>query len=91
MNLLLTLSCDFIDDQLYFVKYVRELCISAARQTNALRRIVKYLTPEYKLMYTAFSYCNIVPYFCGDTNSPKIEKVHKGHLMLLSNVFLEKV
>ena len=76
----------FIDDQLSLDKYVSELCIRAARQTNALGRIVKYLSPECRItMYTAFiasnfNYCNIVWYFCGHTNSLKIEKVHKKSL-----------
>ena len=45
----------FIDDQLSLDKYVSELCIHAARQTNALWRIFKYLSPECRItMYTAF-------------------------------------
>ena len=73
----------FIDDQLTFDKHVSELCMRVARQTNALRRIVKYLTPECKIiMYTAFiasnfNYCHIMWHFCGHTNSLKIKKLHK--------------
>ena len=45
----------FIDDHLNFDKHVSELCMRITRQTNALRRIVKYLTPEWKIiMYAAF-------------------------------------
>ena len=68
----------FIDDQLTFDKHVSELCMRVAWQTNALRRIVKYLTPECKnIMYTAFiasnfNYCHIVWHFCGHTDSLKI-------------------
>ena len=75
-------------------KYVSELCIRAARQTNALRRIVKYLSPECRItMYTAFiasnfNYCNIVWHFCGHTNSLKIEKVHKKSLNVVLNDYL---
>ena len=94
----------FIDDQLSLDKYVSELCIRAARRTNALRRIVKYLSPECRItMYTAFiasnfNYCNIVWHFCGHTNSLKIEKVHKKSLNVVLNdyvspyhILLEKV
>ena len=84
----------FIDDQLSLDKYVSELCIRAARQTNALRRIVKYLSPECRItMYTAFiasnfNNCNIVWHFCGHTNSLKIEKVHKKSLNVVRNDYL---
>ena len=84
----------FIDDQLTFDKHVSELCMRVARQTNALRRIVKYLTPECKIiMYTAFiasnfNYCHIVWHFCGLTNSLKIEKLHKKSLNVVLNDYL---
>ena len=45
----------FINDQLSLDKYVSELCIQAARQINALRRIVKYLNSECRIkIYTGF-------------------------------------
>ena len=84
----------FIDDQLTFDKHVSELCMRVARQTNALRRNVKYLTPECKIiMYTAFiasnfNYCHIVWHFCGYTNSLKIEKLHKKSLNVVLNDYL---
>ena len=84
----------FIDDQLTFDKHVSELCMRVTRQTNALRRIVKYLTPECKIiMYTAFiasnfNYCHIVWHFCGLTNSLKIEKLHKKSLNVVLNDYL---
>ena len=40
----------YIDDQLSLDKYVTELCIRAVHQNNALRRIVKYLSPECKIV-----------------------------------------
>ena len=55
----------FIGDQLSFDKHVSELCMRVARQTNALRRIVKYLTPECKIITNTafiasnFNYCHI--------------------------------
>ena len=35
-----------IDDNLRFDEHVSKLCVKAARQTNALRRIVKYILNE---------------------------------------------
>ena len=84
----------FIDDQLTFDKHVSELCVRVARQNNALRRIVKCLTPECKfIMYTAFiasnfNYCHIMWHFCGHTNSLKIEKLHKESLNVVLNDYL---
>ena len=65
-------------------------------KTNALRRIVKYLTPECKIiMYMAFiasnfNYCHIVWHFCGHTNSLKIEKLHKKSLNVVLNDYLSQ-
>ena len=84
----------FIDDQLTFDKHVSELCTRVARQTNALRSIVEYLTPECKIItYTAFIasnfyYCHIVWHFCGHTNSIKIAKLHKKSLNVVLNDYL---
>ena len=84
----------FIDDQLTFDKHVSELCMRVAWQTNVLRRIVKYLTPECKIiMYTAviasnFNYCHIVWQFCGHTNSLKIEKLPPKSLNVVLNDYL---
>ena len=81
----------FIDDQLSLDKYESDLCIRAARQTNALRIIVKYLSPECRItVYTAFnasnfSYYDIMWHFCGHMNSFKIEKVHKKSLNVVLN------
>ena len=44
----------FTDDQLSLDEYVSEPCIRAARQTNALRRVVTYLSPA----------CKIVGFYC---------------------------
>ena len=94
----------YIDETLSFDDYVSKLCIRAARQTNALRRIAKYLNRDclikiYNAFITSnFNYCNVVWHFCGDTNSRKIEKVHKKSLNVVLNdytssysVLLEKV
>ena len=75
-------------------KHVSKLCMHVTPQTNVLRRIVKYLTPECKIiMYTAFialnfNYCHIVWYFCCHTNNLKIEKLHKKSLNVVLNNYL---
>ena len=44
-----------IDDNLSFNKQVSKLCVKASRQTNVLRRIVKYIPNECRLnIYQAF-------------------------------------
>ena len=85
----------FIDNLLSLEKYVSELCIRAARQTNALRSIVRHLSPACRIiMYTALTasnlnYCNIEWHFWGHTNSLKIEKVHKNSPdVVLNAIFL---
>ena len=61
-----------IDDNLSFNEHVSKLCVKAARQTNALRRIVKYTPNECRLnIYRAFissnfNYWDIVWHFCSN-------------------------
>ena len=75
-----------IDDNLSFNEHVSKLCVKAARQTNALRRIVKYIPNECRLnIYQAFissnfNYCDIVWHFCSNRSTYRIEKVHKNAL-----------
>ena len=75
-----------IDDNLSFNEHVSKLCVKAARQTNELRRIVKYIPNECRLnIYQAFissnfNYCDIVWYFCSNRSTYKIEKVNKNAL-----------
>ena len=38
-----------IDDNLRFNEHVSKVCVKAARQTNALRRIVKYIPNDCRL------------------------------------------
>ena len=50
-----------IDDYLRFNEHVSKLCVKAARQTNALRRIVKCRLNIYQaFIYSNFNYCDIV-------------------------------
>ena len=69
-----------IDDNLSFNEHVSKLCVKAARQTNALRRIVKYIPNECRLdIYQAFislnfNFCDVVWHFVGSNRSTyKIE------------------
>ena len=67
-----------IDDNLSFNEHVSKLCVKAARQTNALRRIVKYIPNECRLnIYQAFissnfNYCDVVWHFCSNRSIYKI-------------------
>ena len=80
-----------IDDNLSFNEHVSKLCVKAARQTNALRRIVKYIPNECRLnIYQAFissnfNYWDIVWHFCSNRSTYKIEKVHKNALRVTLN------
>ena len=80
-----------IDDNLSFNEHVSKLCVKAARQTNSLRRIVKYIPNECRLnIYQAFissnfNYCDIVWHFCSNRSTYKIEKVHKNALRVTLN------
>ena len=82
-----------IDDNLSFNEHVSKLCVKAARQTNALRRIVKYIPNECRLnIYQAFissnfNYCDTVWHFCSNRSTYKIEKVHKNALRVTLNNF----
>lgn len=81
----------YIDDKLTFEEHVSRLCIKAARQTNALRRISKYLSLDVRLMIfhafiaSNFHYCNIVWHFCSSRSVYKLEKVHKNALRVVLN------
>ena len=80
-----------IDDNLSFNEHVSKLCVKAAWQTNALRRIVKYTPNECCLnIYQAFissnfNSCDIVWHFCSNRSTYKIEKVHKNALWVTLN------
>ena len=83
-----------IDDNLSFNEHISKLCVKAARQTNALRRIVKYIPNECRLdIYQAFissnfNFCDVVWYFCSNRSTYKIEKVHKNALRVTLNDFM---
>ena len=80
-----------IDERLTFDDHISALCAKASFQINALRRIVKYLTPENRMsIYNAsiasnFNYCNTVWHFCSNRSLYKLEKFHKQALRLVLN------
>ena len=80
-----------IDARLTFDDHISALCAKASYQINALRPIVKYLTPENRMsIYNAFiasnfNYCNTVWHFCSNRSLYKLEKLHKQALRLVLN------
>ena len=74
------------DYKLKFDSHLKEICRSAARQLNALRRLSSYLDENTRLVIyksfilANFNYCPIIWHFCGVTNSRKIESIQKRAL-----------
>ena len=54
-----------IDDNLSFNEHVSKLCVKAARQTNALRRIVKYIPNECRLNRHLYPQISTIVILCG--------------------------
>ena len=80
-----------IDSQLNFNHHVSQICVKAARQLNALRRLSKYLNAScrmaiYKSFVTStFDYCPVSWIFCGKSNSSKLEKLNERALRIVFN------
>ena len=78
-----------IDDQLNFSNHISACCSTAARQLNALARIVKYIdigspkTIYNSFILSNFNYCPLVWHFCGKTNNDKLEKIPERALRIL--------
>ena len=68
-----------LDDKLCFDDHISRLCTRAASQTNAFRRILKYVTLDCRInIYNAFiasnfNYCKTVWHFCSNRSAYKIE------------------
>ena len=83
-----------IDDKMSFDEHISRLCIKAARQTNALRRIAKHIPNDCRLnVYNAFitsnfNYCSIVWHFCSRRSTYKIEKINKKALRITLNDYV---
>jgi len=80
-----------IDDLLSFDTHVSTICKRLAYQTNALRRIAKFMTLENRVsVYNAFlasnfNYSNTVWHFCSYGSTYKLEKAHKKVLQVVLN------
>ena len=78
-----------LDKNLKFDIHIRNLCTSASRQLNALKRISKFLNLSCRLqIYTAFisahfGYCPVVWIFCGKKNMQKLEKLQERALRFI--------
>ena len=83
----------FIDGNLSFNKHVSTVCVKAAWQKYALRRIVKYIWDECHLnIYQTFKFSNVnyfdtVWHFCSNRSTHKIEKVYKNVLRVTINLY----
>ena len=80
-----------VNDKLCFDDHISRLSTRAARQTNALCRILKYVPLDCRInIYNAFiasnfNYCKTVWHFCSNRSAYKIEKVSKKALRVTLN------
>ena len=84
----------YIDSKLSFNEHIKQSCIRAARQLNALSRISKFLDLKAKklvfksFIMSNFTYCPLVWHFCGKTNNAKVEKIHERALKIVCNDYI---
>ena len=82
-----------LDVNLNFKPHVINICKSASRQINALRRLSKVLTISARIkiyksfIASNFSYCPITWIFCGKLNSKKLEKLQERAIRFVYNDF----
>ena len=80
-----------LDANLNFKSHVNNICRSASRQINALRRLSKVLTISARLkiyksfIASNFSYCPVTWIFCGKVNSKKLEKLQERAIRFVYN------
>ena len=80
-----------IDNCLTFKGHIDTLCHNASYKLHALRRIIKYLTPDKaKPLYNTFinsqfSYASIIWMFCRTTDYLKMEKTQYKALKIVFN------
>ena len=79
-----------IDNKLYFDSHISELCTTAAKILNSLKRQNRYVVGEkIRSMVTntyvlsQFNYCPLVWHFCGKGSLHKIEKIHETALRFI--------
>ena len=82
-----------IDQKLSFHEHINNICKSAARQLNVLKRLHKYLNLEARLaifrcyILSNFNYCPIVWHFCSLEQSQLMEKIQERALRFVYNDF----
>ncbi len=82
-----------IDNNLNFNEHVTDICRSAARQVNVLKRIHKHLDTNTRMdIYRAFimsnfNYCPLVWHFCSIENTRKLEKIQERALRFVYRDF----
>ena len=83
-----------LDSKLNFNCHINDICQKAARQTNALKRLSKFLTFESRMaifrsfIMSNFNYCSLGWHACGVQNTRKLEKLQERALRF---VYLDKV
>ncbi len=82
-----------IDKHLNFNEHVSDICRSAARQVNVLKRIHKHLDNNTCMyIYRAFimsnfNYCPLVWHFCSIENTRRLEKIQERALRFVYKDF----
>lgn len=81
-----------IDNKLSFDAHISEICKSAARILNALKRQNKYVVGEKirsivvnTYVLSQFNYCPLVWHFCGKGATHKMEKIQERALRFIYN------
>ena len=75
-----------LDDHLKFDAHITNICTTASRQINALKRLTKFLNERSRiLVYKSFispnfDYCPVTWMFCGRRNVIKLEKLQERAL-----------
>jgi hypothetical protein len=83
-----------IDSLLNFDVHIKNVCLKASKQINALRRMGKNLTMEgRKAIYHAFilsnfNFCPLVWHFCSKGNTQKLERVNYRALRFVFQDFI---
>ena len=80
-----------LDDHLKFDAHITNICITASRQINALKRLAKFLNERSRILIyksfisSNFNYCPDTWMFCGRKNVMKLEKLQERALRFVFN------
>ena len=75
-----------LDDHLKFDAHITNICTTASRQINALKRLAKFLNERSRILIyksfisSNFNYCPVTWMFCGRKNVMKLEKLQERAL-----------